>query len=125
MPYWGPEKGKSMTYLVLHTLAATFLLGFVLCWLGWLWFIICLPVAWARSVSRQHTVMLRYGPLPRLEQGHGLLGDRVVDEGRDGHHHPHGYLGATASLTVSPQAGRKYLLAHLMALSRFFRGEGI
>jgi hypothetical protein len=53
-----------MFYFVMHIMAATLLLGFILCWLGWLWFIICRPVAWARSVSRQHAVMLRYGLPP-------------------------------------------------------------
>jgi hypothetical protein len=53
-----------MFYFVMHIMAATLLLGFILCWLGWLWFIICRPAAWARSVSRQHAVMLRYGLNP-------------------------------------------------------------
>jgi hypothetical protein len=54
-----------LSSVLVHILIATFLLGFVLCWLGWLWFIICRPEAWGRSISRQHALMLRYGLPPR------------------------------------------------------------
>jgi hypothetical protein len=63
---------------------------------------VCLPSA------RRHAAVR--AP-PRLEQGHGLLGDRMVDEGHDGRHHPHGYVGAAVALTITPQGVMENLVA--------------